>query len=69
MSVAIREAGPADAEAIAAVPIASRARSLPALTGAHDRDAAFRTSRWRRAIERGSAAQHSRGDGWACAST
>ncbi|HXY19374.1 MAG TPA: GNAT family N-acetyltransferase [Gemmatimonadales bacterium] len=65
MSIEIRPATPADAEAIAAVRTASRERSLPELVDAHDRDAGFWTERWRRYIERGSAAQHARGDGWA----
>ncbi len=64
MTRLVRDAVPADADAIVAILIASKEASFPALIGDHDRNVAFWTDRWRRYLAQGSTAQMAKGDGF-----
>ena len=65
MTVSVRNATAADVDALVAILIASKERSIPQLLDAHDRDVTFWTDRWRRYLTEGSRAQMSQGDGFA----
>jgi GNAT superfamily N-acetyltransferase len=65
MTLSVRDAIAADAEALVAILIASKESSIPQLLDAHDSNFSFWTDRWRRYLTEGSRAQMSQGDGFA----